>query len=373
VIIIQTLSKNGYTAAQVMAALHGSNRTMTFRYELLDAQNRFKSPLTGVVLSGSVANNALADIKRTARFSLLEDGSVNFLSDRIKPYARLRMSDGGWAEWPLGVFVLSTPPRKASSSGVVTREVEAYDLLQVVKDDKVTDRYTVAAGVNYIAAVKSLLDGAGLTLQNLTATDKTLPAARDWPPGTEKLSIINDLLGAINYRSLFFDEDGQAVAQPYVSPQDRASEYTYADNDESVIFPEMEQSLDLFSVPNKWTLVVSEPDRTPLTSSYTNSNASSPTSTVSRGRTIVDYRELQEAADQASLDAKVQRLAFEASQVYEEVSFDTGIMPQHSDSDVYTLEFTALGISAKYSEQSWEMPLKAGARMKHKIRRVVNI
>ncbi|MGM0882587.1 MAG: hypothetical protein ACQEXQ_16290 [Bacillota bacterium] len=397
---MQSLAKSGYSAEQVKAALHASNRKIAFRYELLDSQNRIKASLTNVI-SGSVSNNALADIKRTARFSLREDGSINFLSDRIKPFVRLWIppgrvlarqyafiqrtqpvlyqtiqeapETGGWVEWPLGVFVLSTPPRKVDAVGVVTREVEAYDLLQVLKDDKVTDRYTVAAGTNYVTAVKALLDGAGLTTQNLTATNLTLPTARDWAPGTEKLRIINDLLGAINYRSIFFDEDGQAVAQPYVSPADRASEYTYRDDQDSVIFPEIEQSLDLFAIANKFTLVVSEPDRTPLVSTYTNTNPSSPTSTVSRGRTIVDYREQQEAADQASLDAKVQRIAFEASQVYESVEFETAIMPQHSDLDVYTLEFTGLGISAKYSEQSWEMPLKSGSRMKHRIRRVVSI
>jgi hypothetical protein len=286
------------------------------------------------------------------------------------------MTDGGYAEFPLGVFVLSTPPKKTDANGVITREVEAYDLLQVLVDDKVTDRYTVASGANYISgtfAIKALLDGAGITLQNLTATISTLPAARDWDPGTTKLQIINDLLGAINYRSLFFDENGIATAIPYQSPAARASEYTYQDDNLSVIFPEMEQALDLFAVPNKWTLVVSEPDRTALTSTYTNSNPSSSTSTVNRGRTIVDFRTGQEAADQTTLDALAARIAFEASQVYESVDFETAIMPMHSDSDVYTLTYSTLAISSKYSEVSWSFDLKAGARMKHTIRKIVYV
>lgn len=369
---MQILSRNGYTSDQVKRALHAPSRALTFRYDLLGSDNKFKRTLDNV-LSASVSYNSLADIKRTGRFTLRDDGAINFLSDRIKPWARLRMPDGGWAEFALGVFVLSTPPRKVDSAGVVTREVEAYDQLQVLKDDKVSDRYTITAGTNYISAVKTLLDGAGVSSQNLTQTAKTLPADRDWPPGTDKLKVINGLLGAINYRSLFFDEDGQAIAQPYVSPQNRASEYTYRDDQDSVIFPDVEQALDLFAIPNQWVLVVSEADRPPLRSVYTNSNANSPTSTASRGRTIVDYRELQEAADQASLDAKAQRLAFEASQVYETVNFETALMPIHSDSDVYTLEFTALGLSAKYSEHSWSMDLMAGGKHKHQIRRVVSI
>lgn len=366
------LDRNGFDADAVKKALHAVNRTMDFRYELLDNQNRVKR-LLGNVLKASVANNALAQIKRTARFTLVDDGGINYLSDHIKPYARLRMPDGGWAEWPLGVFLLSTPPRKVNDVGSITREIEAYDLLQLLVDDKVVDRYTVSSGTNYITAVRSLLTGAGILDANLTSTTKTLPAARDWNPGKTKLQIINDLLGAINFRSLFFSEDGAAVAQPYVSPADRASEYVYADNEESVIFPDAEHALDLFGVANKWVLVVSEPDRAPLIGSYTNNNSSSLTSTISRGRTIVDYREQQEAADQSTIDALAQRIAFEASQVYETVDFDTAIMPMHSDSDVYTLQYSSLGLNAKYSEVSWEFELRPGSKMKHKIRRVVLI
>ena len=368
---MQALARNGYTADQVIAALHAPARTLAFRYELLDSSNRLKAHLTNV-LSGSVAYNALADIKRTGRFTVRDDGSINYLSDRIKPYARLKMPDGGWAEWALGVLILSTPPRKADAAGVVTREVEAYDQLQVLLDDKAADRYTVAAGTNYIVAVKAVLDSAGITAQNLTPTASTLPTARDWPPGTPKLRIINDLLGAVNYRSLWFDEQGVAVAQPYVSPADRAAEYTYQDDAQSVILPEVQEGLDLFEVPNKWVLVVSEADRLALSSTYTNSNPASPTSTVSRGRTIVDYRQV-EAADQAALDAMAARLAFEASQVYEQVEFETGIMPMHSDSDVLNLKFAALGLDAKYSEVGWEFELKAGGRMRHRVRRVVSV
>lgn len=366
------LARNGYSAEQVKTALHAPNRTIRFRYELLTAQNQFKTNLT-TVQSGRVGYNSLAQIKRTASFSLQDDGTINFLSDRIKPYALLRMKDGGWTEWPLGVFIPTTPPRKTDVTGMVFRDIEAYDLLQVLVDDKVPDRYTIAAGANYIAEIKKLLDSAGITSQNLTATDKTLPATRDWDPGTTKLNIINDLLGAINYRSLWFDEHGIAVAQPYVTPEVRASEYIYRDDDNSVIFPEVQHTLDLFSVPNQWVLYVSEADRPALRSVYTNSSPSSPTSTVNRGRTIVATPEQVEAADQATLDSLTQRRAFESSQVYESVEFETALMPFHSDSDVYTLEFSALGLSAKYSETQWEMELKAGGRHRHQIRRVVNV
>lgn len=364
--------RNGFSATQVEAALHSANQRIAFRYELYDRNGNFKANLS-TVIGGAVEYNALNDIKRTARFTLKDAQDVDYLNDRIKPYCRVWLaSAAGWAEFALGLFLLTTAPRTIDVSGAVIRSVQAYDLAQILADDKVSTRYTVTAGTNYITAVKALLDGAGITAQNLTATSKTLPATKDWAPGTSKLEIINDLLAAVNYNSLWFDENGVAVASPYMTPAERASEYTYANDSESVMFPEAEQSLDLWNVPNKWVLVVSESDRTVISSEYTNTNPDSPTSTVSRGRTIVDYRTV-DADSQASLDDLVERAAFESSQVYEAVQFGTAVMPFHSHNDVFTLEYTDLGIAAKYSEVYWGFELKAGATMKHVIRRVITV
>lgn len=366
------LERNGYTAAQVRAALHAANRVLSFRYELFDKNGVFKKHLTDV-LSATVEYNALAAIKCTAKFEILDSAGVDWLNDRIKPWARLRMQDGGWAEWPLGMFLLTTMPRAADSSGVVTRSIEAYDLAQILADDRVTDRYEVAAGANVIAEVRDLLDSAGIAAQNLTGSSKELPGARSWDPGTSKLQIINDLLHAIAYDDLWFDENGTAVAAPYVSPVWRASAYTYQDDDQSVMFPEVEQSLDLWNVPNKWVRYVSESDVAVMRSEYTNANPDSPTSTVSRGRTIVDVESV-DAVDQGTLDALVAQEAFEASQVYEVVQLTTAIMPMHSHRDVITLAYSTMEISAtKYEEIAWAFELRAGATMKHALRRVVSV
>lgn len=278
----------------------------------------------------------------------------------------------GYVEWPQGVFLLSSPSRSYRQGALIMREVQAYDQLLVLRDDRVTDRYTVTAGTNYVTAIQTLVSGLGFTT-NMTPTTKTLPVSRDWDPGTSKLEILNELLGAINYESAFFDEDGVLVGRPYISPANRASEYTYAADSMSMIYGDVEHTLDLFAIPNKWTIVVSNADQTPISSTYTNTSISSPTSTVNRGRTIVDFRTEQDAADQATLDAMVARLAFEASQVYEIVEFETPIMPIHQNADVYSLDIDGLDINSTFSEHTWSMPLTHGATMSHKVRKVTTV
>lgn len=370
---MQRIEQGKYTRQQITDCLHfkhGSN-LMKFRYDLLDRSER-KIGTLDTVASGEVSMAALAQIKRTSRFVIWDKGDIDWLNDRIQPFALFRMPDGGWAEWSQGIFLLNTPKRKEQNK-LIYRDVEAYDGLQVIKDDKFDERYTVPSGENYITAIITILHDAGITKINLQQTEKTLTTTREFEPGTEKLTAINKLLGELNYTSLWVDEWGYYTASIYKSPQDRAAEYVYRNDEQSIIFPGVEEEVDLFSIPNKWVVTVSNPEQEPLTASYTNENPDSKTSTVSRGRTIVDYRTIENIADQAALDAYVRRLAYNSSQTYTHVPFETAIVPFHGYADVLQLEYSPLAIRTKYSETGWSMPLRAGASMRHEVRRVIAI
>jgi len=147
--------------------------------------------------------------------------------------------------------------------------------------------------------------------------------------------------------------------------------WTYAYGQEGLIIPNVDQELDLFSIPNKWVLTVSEPDQPMLVASYTNTNPASPTSTVRRNRTIVDFREEEQATSQTVLNNKAKRLGLEASSIYEHLTFETGLMPIHGTNDVYTIEYDPLAINAKYAETAWTIELEAGVPMRHEARRLV--
>lgn len=368
-----TRAVSGYTAATVDAALHAAvgRRRWTFRYDLLDVSGNVKKALANVY-NGSITYSTTAAIRRTAQFQIVDDPDINFLQDRIRPYARLRMPDGGYAEWPVGTFLLSTPPRQLVESTLV-RSVQGYDFGQILADDKVTDRYTIGSGTVVTTAIAYLLTSAGLNAQNVQASAATLPTTQDWAMGTTKAKIVADLLNAINYAPLWFDALGVAQVLPFVAQPARAVEYTYANDRLSVIFAGMQDGLDLFNVPNVFVLAVSQPDRSVLRSVYTNSNPSSPTSTVSRGRSITMVDTSQNAVDQATLDALAQRAAYNASQVAETAVFTTALMPFHGNEDVYTLQHSKFGINGPFMETSWLLPLKVGGQMQHTAQRIVSV
>lgn len=364
------LRATGYTPAQVAAQLVAPARSWRFRYRLL---NRDGLVLGAPDVSDCTVTYAdLADVKRTADFTIRGGQDINFATERIQPLIQLRMPDGGWHEWPMGVFLMASPKqRKALYRTPAPREVTAYDLGLVLRDDKLLDRYTVQKGNRYLDGVIETLGSAQLPTTAISGNDKVVPAAMEWPPGTTKAQVINDLLGAINYRPLQFDGNGVPRVVPYQSPADAPPVWNYDLSAASVVLPGIDETLDLSSVANAWVLVVSQPDRAELRSTYVNDSTTSPTSTVNVQRRIVDYREEQDAADQATLNAKTRRLAEEASQVYAKVEWDTGMMPIHGAGDVLILD-SGDGPN-RYRETEWSMKLAAGEVMHHAARRVVTV
>ena len=138
-----------------------------------------------------------------------------------------------------------------------------------------------------------------------------------------------------------------------------------------MIYRETSSTLDSYEVPNVIVAICSNPDMAQeLRSIYTNDNPASPLSTVSRGRKIVRVDTLDSVASQADLDAYVQRAAFEAGQIYEEIQFSTLLMPIHEYSDVLMIQHPE--ISGVYQETGWSMDLESG-EMTHNCRRLVTL
>lgn len=370
------LAVNGYTRNEIIEQLHGhtgSRGLIKFRYDLLNYDDVTLGEVA--VQSGRVALNSLGEIKRTAVFRITEQEGqdIDWLNNRIQPVFCLQMPDKGFAEWPLGIFLLPSPDRK-DENNKIKRDIEAYDTSQILKEDKFTDRYRIAAGTKYTDAITTLLNSAGIWKVRIIAHAGTLAADKEFEIGTTKLQAINQLLTEINYTSLWVDENGYFISRPYTLPTAREAEYEYRNDDISIIHPGSAESLDIFNLPNKWVRYISNPDKgVTLRSEYINDLSSSPTSTVNRGRTIVNIESVDDIYDQTTLDAYVKRVAYEASQVYAKFDFSTALMPHHSFLDSLFIDHTLFSISDKYIESSWSMELQSGGRMTHNCRKVIQI
>lgn len=357
-------------------AVRGGMVNTKFRYELLDNTKASKGFLDCVQVGGSVRSSYLSEIKTTCSFSIAEVGNfsqINFLTDRVKIYCDiLNYTTNEYMSYPLGVYLMSAGTRTASE-GVISREVFGYDQTQILKDAKHLERFTVAVGTNIIDTVRTLLNTYGIT-HNIADSTEVMVAERSYDPGTEIIATINDLFSMITYRSLYFDFNGTAVSSNYIASVNRSIETEYITDDTSLIAPGTELNQDLFNVPNQVLVVVSQPDRPVITATATNDNPESPTSTVSRGSTIVQvYSENEDVTTQDQAQAKADRYLTEISQIFETIQFSTPIIPVHGENTIVSIKHTDLDISAVYSEIEWSITLQAGTYMTHTARRTVNV
>lgn len=354
----------------IIKVLQSSNRKISFRYELLNKNDELQGTLS-TIKGCRVAYSSLGQLKSSANITMKEDSSINYLTDRIKPYVIFE-NRGEKYEFPMGIFLLNSPTRK-DEDNTITRDIDCYSKLQILKQDKFGARYFIQRGTNYITAVSQIISSTGETKMKLTQKSATLPSDKEFDIEMSKLDIINQLLKEINYYSLNVDSEGYFVANPYILPVDREIDFEYIDDELSVLGAGATEDLDLFNVPNVFVRYVNNPERPDLRSEHINDNPDSIVSTVSRGIRIVDVQAVDDIASQSDLDDLTRRDAYNASEVYGHVNFETAIMPVHGFLNCLYLRYSPLGIDDKYIETSWEMDLKAGSKMSHTVRKVVNI
>ncbi|MGI5895196.1 MAG: hypothetical protein ACOX6P_11515 [Candidatus Merdivicinus sp.] len=363
------LARNGLTEKQVWDALHARIGIRSVRFRFYIIRNGVRAGSLPAE-SGSVRYSAEDEIQRTASFTFRGETALNWLADEIQPSMEI-LVNGKWAEFPLGVFVPSTPTRNIDGHQI-SYTVEAYDRTIYAKEDCITERAFYPAGTDYLNVIQQLILSCGIPDVKVTATSAVLPTDREFEIGTSKLEIINTLLSEINYLTLSIDANGNAVLAPYIEPSAENVSYTYRADELSVLQSAASSTADFYNVPNIYIAVVSNPEQEAFRSVYINDNPASELSTVRRGRNIVSELYKPDAiASQEELDIYIRRIAFSRSQIYETASIHTALMPMHEGREV--LEIRHPEISGIFEEIGWEMDLQAGGAMQHSVRRIVQI
>jgi len=323
-----------------------SDRVTSYRWEVLthlsNGSDVLAGSLDGVVdTSAQLSWSLYSSVKgsgglkvtdlATARAGLLRIGQLSLASARIRPVLVIE----GLPEIPLGVFLLSAAPEEWSGSGRVYG-VELLDRATVLDQDLIEVSFSVSASTPILSAVASVIASAGEAITVDATVTTTLASAMVWEAGTSKLSIVNDLLAALNYNSLWVDGTGAFRATPYVLPASRGVNYELlnglprelVDGDLSIYSETWSRDRDLFNVPNKVVAVqAASGDAPALTGSYTNTDPNSPFSYQARGnRWIVKVLDGVEVPDgtapamTAFLQAKARASLIASSAVQASVS-----------------------------------------------------
>lgn len=338
----------------------------SYRIEVL--RNGAKVAELQAVNPPKITFNAESTIKSglSGEFKYLSE--LDPINDEIKAW---QIIDG--EETPAGVFSVGVLVDNYSDT-VHTIKIEAYDrafLLQSIRTENILH---FAAGTNYIEVIKTLLAKAGISLYTATATTSTLATDReDWEMGTDYLTIINDLLGEINYSNIWFDANGYAKLLPVQNPDAGDIKRSYdSDTSVSLLSPTCQSELDIYDKPNVFVAVCSNPDNDePMTATAVNDNPLSSLSTLKRKRRIVQVLKVDNIADQKALQEYAQRLCNDSMLSSETVTIRTSPVDVPGLGDTVALYHP--DITGIYQETAWSLTMQPGASMTHTLRRSVLI
>lgn len=282
-----------------------NSRTTSYRYELLthqpDGTDMLAGYLDGVVPGGTLSWQWNQAVKGTGQVNVLDldvalpgltrIGDLTLTTIRIRPVLVI----DGLPDIPLGVYLITAAPEVWSAQGR-TFQLELHDRTTALDQDELATTFTGTTTTPILAQIAALIATAGEKFVADGSDTRALATTTYWPTGTTKLQVVNDMLGALNYNALTIDGSGNFVATPNVLPANRPITYgllngvtrELVDGEQSIYEPDWNRDRDVYGVPTEVVAIgVGSGTDAPPQGSYTNTDSSSPFSTVSRGRNIV--------------------------------------------------------------------------------------
>lgn len=290
------------------------SRVTGYRVDLLDRRDRMTGTLEGVQ-GGTLDWSQFTAIKGGGTIDVDDRGQqIDWLNVRLRPVVSITSVDGTRTEHPAGVFLPSAPVEDWTATGR-SWKVELLDKCAILDQDVVTDLngnpvvFVAPAGANVIATVVSLIEATGETTPAIEPDSKTLLASLTWDVGTPILTIVNELLEASGYASLWVDGQGQFRVTPFVAPGDRVPIYEalapFTKGETSVLAPDWQRDRDIYQIPNRYVAVSQgDGEEEGMVAVVTNEDPASPFSYQSRGRWITRTVTGVEATSQADLEAR---------------------------------------------------------------------
>lgn len=290
-------------------------------------------------------------------------------------------------EIPWGTFLLEKSSEEWEDTGRIWK-LSLLDRTTVPSQDVVDQSYAVAAGTNILQEVRSILASCG---EYMTVDDSVDLATRNgmvWEAGTSKLNIINDLLDAAGYSSLWMDGWGNFQATPRVLPADRSIEYELltgvqrelVDGGKSIYSSDWSRERDSFKVPNKVIAVQAAggEDEEALVGQWTNEDPASPYSYPRRGRWIPEVLDSVECPEGTPaeilefLNNRARATLIQMSAVQAEVKVEHLPIPVRVG-DVLRFANTRAGVDARHVITKIDLETTPTGLMKSTLQEVISL
>jgi len=352
-----------------------------FKYELLTLQDgsyKHSKYISNYVTDASISIDFSRSIITGAKFSTKEIDDIDYLSDLIKPWYCF-VVDGTTYEIPLGHYMLLSP-NKSLDGNVITREIEGFDLLKALDQNKTIVSQTFASGTNVVTAIEGLLDGVGTWVKyQIESSTQVLSEDISYELGKSTLFIINSLLKMINYYPIWTTGNGIYKAIPWTSVPNIAHEFI--DNSVSLYEENIELSINYAEIYNKVVIISNklEEDATPLYKVWSMEDeglSAHQFSYTSIGRYIIKIFD-SEAVSQSDVDLQARQELRKMLEIEEAINYKHAFVTSRLNDgipwqgDAYRFKNTELSIDKTYKIVSQDYNLQTGISVNTSIKGVV--
>lgn len=250
----------------------------TYEYYVVDPGTWKDIQLLDNVKTASISRDSEADTLGSATIDVTNSVGECY----IRTYL-IAIQNGVKYKIPLGTHLVQTP---SSSYDGKIRDVsmDAYTPLIEFKENPLPLGYFLQKGDNIMESAYMIARERVRAPVVPAKCDETLQT--DFVADTDDtgLSFTKDLIANAKYE-FDLDEMGRILFTPKQDTASLQPVWTYTDDDKSILYPELTMNHDLFGIPNVIEVVHSNTDFGPV--SVVNDDENSPTSTVNRGREIM--------------------------------------------------------------------------------------
>ena len=261
------------------------------------------------VSGGRITGNVYAQIRWGASITVINSviSGPDWSRYRLQ-ITHVAHTPNGRVETPLGVFmVVGEKITDNAAEGGTTSELTLCDLTAVVRDAKLSATLTLNTTSTVKQHVLSLVGQAGIVRATMADTADRLRSALTFEPDTTLLKVVNEVLAAAGYFSLYAAPNGDLRAEKYLPPAQRPIKYRFDPGVEAIHLPTQSWEEEI-SRPNEIVAVsTSSGDAPALTAVARNQLPDSPYSYQNQGRWITETISGVEATSQQVLQEHAAR------------------------------------------------------------------
>lgn len=309
----------------------------------------------------------------TCTFTWHDDGEIDYLTDYVAPVIRWEYTQGRREQTQLGLFALSMPSRKITSSGIVST-VNGRDLTWVMKNQIAQKNINFNAGQYYDDVFREICALGGVTRTDIRDTNRQLSTGRTIRRGKNLGQAFNTYAGAIGWYNMQADLTGKIVTLPYRNTGNVAKVGLITEKN---IIGDIESPAPPSEFPNIVRVTVQRGDKDPIIGYARNNDPDSPASTVRQKKEIVREFSESDIETQADADASAAEHLRQLSQYYDTIRV---VIPpavaflgqnQRVDIDFWSEKVHFTGSRAI---RSWELGMEPGTEsIKLELGRTINL